>query len=263
MRAERIGASKLKFFRMFCSEDQYEKICQGQLLACGAVVGSSPCGLLLLQIEDGVAKVEELHVKEAFRRRHIAMDLLEQIPLCFPGVYRVEFSYRETGKSLFLAYLEQQDGVYQNDTEIPVFRLNGQNVSNIQLPGKDIPLKRISELREEQKQKLFGIQKKDWCEEGCICHEKNGEVDAGILICRENDGKVKLHDAFSEEESGMALLACIRQVVNCIREQHLPSLEIECRTKKAALLFERLFPEQKQSEYSKTVYWYVPKEQIL
>lgn len=263
MRAEKISASKLKFFRMLCSEEQYKRTCQGKLLACGAMVGSSPCGLLLLQMEDGVARVEELRVKEMFRRRHIAMDLLLQIPVCFPETYRVELVQKETDSSAFFTFLEGQEGIYQNSTEVAVFRLNAQNMAEVQFPGKDIPLKNVFELEEGQRQKLLGTEQRDWCEEGCICHEKNGHVDAGILICKDSDGKLKLYHAFSSEESGSALLACIRQMVKRIREQKLSSLEIVCKTRKAASLFERLFPEQKQSEQRKTIYWYVAKEHAL
>ena len=260
MRMERLSPVKMKYFRSLSNKKQYERVMNGELEACGAMVGSSPCGLLLLRIADGVARVEELKVSESFRRRHIAMDLLRQIQIYFPNVYRVELVRPEEGASAFFQYLEKQEEHYQESKEIPVYLLNEQNVTGIHLPETGMPLKKASELPEILKQQFLKKSDHEWHEEGCICHEKDGQIDAGVLICKEEDGNVKLYDAFSSENSGVALLTCIRAVVEKIRNRELPALKIECSTQKAALLFERLFPGLRKNRQSKMIYWYVTKE---
>ncbi len=257
MRMDRVTPGKLKYFRNLCKPELFAGAMEGKLLACGAVMGTTPCALLLAEVEEGIARVVSIEVAEAFRRRHLACDLLSALPKLIPGIYRIELSYWESEKDGFLSYLETREGNYREE-ESYSFRLilNQETLQELMLPGGDRSLCPLNKLSERQRRKLLPEEERDWYMPACICHESGGLADAWVLVCREADGGLRLYEAGSTEEGGLALLACIRWLAEAIRTGEIPELTILCRTKKQRQLFTQLFPGQGTEENRKTIYWY-------
>lgn len=257
MRIDRVSTEKLKYFKMLCKPEVYSRAREGKLQAFGAVMGSTPCALLLAEVKDGIARIVSLEVAEPFRRRHLACDLLKALPRLIPGIYRVELSYWESGKDGFLTYLSRREGCYEEE-EAFSFRciLRPEMVKEMTLPGGDGSLRPLGELPGRMQRRILPEEERDWYAPACLCHETGGLPDAWVLVCREADGSLRLFEAGSTGEGGLGLLACIRRLTELVRTGELPELEILCRTKKQKGLFAQLFPGMGTEESRRTLCWY-------
>lgn len=257
MRIDRVPTEKLKYFRMLCKPEAYSRALEGKLRAIGAVMGSTPCALLLTEVKDGIARIVSLEVAGSFRRRHLACDLLKALPRLIPGIYRVELSYWESEKDGFLTYLGRLEGCYEEEEAVS-FRciLRPEMVKEMTLPGGDGSLRPLGELPLRMRKRILPEEEREWYAPACLCHETGGSPDAWVLVCQEADGRLRLFEAGSTEEGGLGLLACIRRLTELVRTGELPELEILCRTKKQKGLFAQLFPGMGTEESLRTLCWY-------
>lgn len=270
MRILKLTPENLRVFGRYLTEEEERRLGNGQLFALGAMAGMLPCAVLLFTAQMGEANLEKIFVEERFRRRGVAAGLLEQVGKSFPGLYRMECSYQENRYPAFDRCLKGRKDFFFADGSSPVYIVGKEEAGCLKLPGgngkgsrffdmEEYAVRRFMKIRmrknEEEINRLLASHA--WVEEACLCHGDVAQTDACLLTERTAEGGIRLFYAFSGRDGASAFLACLREILEMVREGTFPAYEIVCRTDRSRKLFGKLLSDREPDGYLVTAYRYM------
>lgn len=270
MRILKVTPENLSFFASYLTEEEITRLKTAQTVALGAVAGISPCAVVLFKEEAREARLEKIFVEEDYRRRGVATGLIDQIGKSVPGLFRLSCSYQENRCPGFDRLLKSRKDFFFEDGGCPVYTVEKGEADSIKLPGKNVEVSEFFRMEEYAVRRFMknGMQEREeeidgllsghaWVEEACLCHGNGMDIDACLLTERTAEGSMRLYYAFSGRDGASAFLACLKRILQMVRDGAYPAFEIVCRTDRSRRIFERLLSGRGPDGYLVTAYRYL------
>lgn len=267
MRILKVTPKNLQFFESCLTEDEKTRLETAQLTALGAVVGISPCAVVVFTVKAREAHLEKVFVAEDFRRRGVATGLIEQIQKSIPGLFRMSCSYQENRYPEFDSF-KNRKAFFFEDESFPVYVVKKEEAAGIRLPGEAVDVSAFFCMEEYAVRRFMKIEMQKsgeeidellaahaWAKDACLCHTDGADIDACLLTERTAEG-LRLYYAFSGKDGAFAFLACFKKILQMVRDGEVPAYEIVCRTERSRRLFAKLLGERGSDGYLVTAYRY-------
>lgn len=260
MRIIRIEKNTYSWFAPFFPERDRKKFEQGaDMVAYGAVVQQTACGIIICYREKDTLDIEYIAVGEHYRRRGIATELVRALARRNPEINTITATLMtdQTPEPLEKFFRSLPD-FYWDEDKSNVYCLLQETLKQIKIPEKKTDIMPFFNLTKPEIQQFIrqmlnqgeNIISDFWTEPHhfrkelsfCSLDEKQ-QVSACILVEEVDNGNLNLYFAYSRENSVLALLYMIVQLRAQLLAQEKEALYISCVNQKSEQLFSYLIPD--------------------